>query len=382
MVPGLWVENELGRCYLSTVRRPGSETHGCERLDAALESDTGALARLARDGRAADVDLRRTAFVDTETTGLAGGAGTYAFLIGVGVFDGPSFKVGQFFMDDPSQERAQLAEVAAWLEGCTAIVTFNGRTFDIPLLNTRYRLHGREMPLSGAPHIDLLPISRRLWRRRLSSCSLGSIEEHVLEVGRADDVPGALIPPRYFSYQRDGDARPLAPVFKHNAVDILSMVSLISLVSRAYGNPNAALEHGQDWLSLARVFAAEGDLERAREACETALSSGLAGGECEEARMCLSFTAKRQGDWVKAVAQWQVLASEPRRLYPFEELAKYYEHRAATKDFAAAIEWAALGRRLVASGAIKPRRGRGRALVELDHRLARLERRLAAAGGD
>ncbi len=380
VVPGKWLENAHGRCYRSIVQRAAADTHGHEPLSAVLDACTVSLAGLARDPQLAELDLARTAFLDTETTGLSTGTGTYAFLIGVGRFDGPTFRVGQFFMDDPSQERAQLAEMADWVADCTALVTFNGRSFDMPLLAVRYRLHKLDVPLATVPHLDLLPVARRLWRRRLPSCALGALETHILGVARTGDVPGALIPKRYFLYQRDGDARPLAPVFQHNAVDIWSMLTLLARLARAYGEPEAVLEEAQDWLSLAREYDANRDHARTVAAYEAALARGLAAPEDEEARRFLALAAKRAGDWERAVDVWSTMVAEdrPRRLFPFEELAKYHEHRAPVREPARALELAQQARAAVEARRLHPYRGRKRALAELDHRIARLERKVAA----
>jgi len=377
-VPGQVVENGHGRCYVSTVRRAADEIHAGERVAAALDACTASLASLTNRPDLADLDLARTAFIDTETTGLHGGTGTYAFLIGVGRFVGATFEVRQFFMRHPGEERAQLAAVADAVAGCGGLVTFNGRTFDVPLLSSRYTLHKLPVPLATDRHLDLLPPARRLWQRRLPSCALTSLEHHVLGLERADDVPGWLIPYRYFTYQRDGDARPLVGVFHHNALDILTMVSLVARLARAYRDPAAALHHGRDWLSLARIYAAAGDWERVVAACADALDRGLAPDDADEALHQLAWAAKRRCDWPRALAVWADLADAdpPRRLYPFEELAKYWEHHAAPPDLAQALAYAENGRDLVAGGALRPRRGRRAALADLDHRIARLRRRI------
>ncbi len=377
-VPGQVIENAQGRCYASTVRRAGDELHGGERMAAALEACTASLAALAGRPGLAELDLARTAFVDTETTGLGTGAGTYAFLIGVGRFVDGAFQLRQFFMRHPGEERAQLEAVADMVAGCTGLVTFNGRSFDVPLLTARYTLHRRPMPLAAELHLDLLPPARRLWRRRLPSCALTSLERHILGLDRVDDVPGWLIPERYLIYQRDGDARPLLGIFQHNALDILSMVSLVTRIARAYRDPERALEHAPDWLALARAYEAAGDPGRAIQAYTDALARGLAPADVDEALYRLSLAAKRAGDWERALAVWQDLASAPapRRLYPFEELAKYWEHSAPERDFVLALDYAQRARGLVAEGSLRPRRGRRVALAELERRVARLARRV------
>lgn len=377
-VPGQQVVNDHGTCYVSTARRGAAESHGGVPLEAARIASSPSLAALARDAALADLDLGRAAFVDTETTGLAGGTGTYAFLIGAGRFVGDTFQVRQFFMRDPAEESAQLAAVRDWLADASGLVTFNGRTFDLPLLRTRYALHQLPLPAADAPHLDLLPAARRLWRRRLPSCALQSLEQHVLGLERVDDVPGWLIPDRYFRYQQDGDARPLVGIFQHNVTDILTMVSLTSQLARAYGEPQLALDHGRDWLSLAGQYFIAGDLERTLAASETALAHTLPPADVEDALGLLAAAAKKAGDWERALAAWARLMSmdPPPRLYPFEEVAKHHEHRAGRPADALAV--CEQARALLESGRLRPRRGHRRALRDLEHRLRRLRRKVGS----
>lgn len=381
-VAGRTVANAHGRCYVSTVHKGGDAVHGGENLARVQGLATDGLVALGGRRHGVSVDPSNTAFLDTETTGLAGGTGTYAFLIGVGRFVGGAFQVRQYFMRDPSEERAQLAEVAEWVAGCTGLVTFNGRTFDMPLLGVRYRLHRLDAPLAAATHLDLLPIARRIWRRRLESCALTSLERHVLGLEREDDVPGWLIPERYLRYQRDGDARPLVGIFHHNALDILSMVSLLARLARIGTAPEEDLHHARDWLSLACAYEARGDWAGVIAACEGALARGLPPDESDEAFRRLTSAARRRGDWARAVAVWSDLAAAdaPRRLFPFEALAKYYEHHTRPPDLARALAVAERARDLVDAGALSPRRGRRHALDDLDRRIARLRRRLSARG--
>lgn len=377
-LPGADWPHQTSSCWVTSARRPLDDRHADELLEAGLRACTSSLSALAGDPALAGMDLERTAFLDTETTGLAGGAGTYAFLIGIGRLEGGCFHVRQFFMRHPGEERAQLAAVAEWLEGCSGLVTFNGRSFDMPLLATRCTVHRRRPFLDGAPHLDLLPAARRVWRRRLESCSLTSLEREILGTHRQDDVPGWLIPYRYFRYQQDGDARPLVGIFHHNLLDILTMVSLTARLARAWQAPEDTLDHGLDWLSLARRYELSGDSARAMAACEGALSRGLSPAETDDALQQLSLIARRAGDWQRATAVWRDLAAEsqPRRLFPFEELAKYWEHRASPPDLARALAISLEAHERVASGALRPRRGVRQSLTELDHRIARLQRRL------
>ncbi len=379
VVPGRWLENRGGRCYVSVARRAVSERHGRAPLEGALAETGATLAALAQNPDLAALDLRTAVFVDTETTGLAGGTGTYAFLIGIGRFEGDSYRIDQVFMADPSQEAAQLEHAAELVQGASGIVTFNGRTFDLPLLATRYRLHRRRSPFDDLPHLDLLPVARRLFRRRLPSCALASLEAHVLGVRRQADVPGCLVPTRYFDFQRDGDARPLAGVFGHNVTDIVSMVSLTAHLGRAYRAPDDTLQDAEDWLSLARLYAACGRWLEAAVACERASATARNRALAEEALEAAGQAARRAGDWSRAAAAWQRwIELGPRRLTPFEELAKYYEHRAPARDPAQALALIEAARERLLRGEFRASPRPAAALRQLEHRRRRLLGKLAA----
>jgi hypothetical protein len=335
------------------------------------------LAALCGQSDAVELRVDRAAFLDLETTGLSRGSGTYAFLIGAGRFEGDVFCVRQFFMREPCEEAAQLEALAQWLADIDGVITFNGRSFDVPVLSCRQSCHGLPAFLQALPNLDLLPAARRLFGRRLRDCSLGSLERQLLSFEREDDVPGWLVPERYLTYQRTGDARPLVGVFRHNLFDVLSMVTLTSRLARAFATPHGVLEHGCDWLGLARVYGRAGDRCREMGAYESALSVGLDQPDAEDALCRLALAAKRAGDWPRAVAVWQSMVETcAQRLAPFEELAKYYEHRAAPRELERALAVCLMARQRLANGSLRPARGRARGLADVDRRLARLRRRL------
>jgi hypothetical protein len=282
-------------------------------------------------------------------------------------------------MRNPSEEAAALRGLLDWTDGCTAVVSFNGRAYDVPLLDTRLSMHRMRERFAPRPHLDLLHAARRMWRRRLPGCSLTTLERHELGLVRNEDVPGWLIPYRYFTYQRDGDARGLVGIFRHNALDVLSMVVLAYRLAEHYRLPEHNIRFGRDWASLARVYHRAGARDRALGAWERALDRAGCGEDAAEARCELSFAAKRVGDWERAVQLWrnEVESPAPARLYPFVELAKHHEHR--LRDFSGALELARRARQLVSSGAVRPRRPRAIVLAELDHRVERLERRASRA---
>src|SRR5512135_2160551 len=230
LIDGEIVETDYGPLFVHLERYAPDYVHGAYPLGELLNQSRQVAGRLAAQPARDDeeIDLSKTVFIDTETTGLAGGTGTLAFLIGAGAFeDDGSFVVRQFFLRSPAEEPAALLYLSEWLDQFESIVSFNGRGFDLPILQTRFTLQRLRPRILNAPHLDLLTPARRVWRGRLESCSLKSLEYYVLDVHRDQtDIDGALIPQLYIDYQHTGDASEMPRVLYHNAYDILSMVTL------------------------------------------------------------------------------------------------------------------------------------------------------------
>lgn len=317
-----------------------SHGQGTIKMDAPLST----LARWAGSEIIADLPAQSFAFIDTETTGLSGGSGTYAFLIGVGRFEDDEFHLAQFFMHDPAEEPAQLAALEEFIAPCQAIVSFNGKAFDIPLLNTRFAFQGWKSPFSDLAHIDLLHLARRLWRNRLPSRTLGNLEVAILDASRTeDDVPGWMIPEMFFNYLRDGDARPLRKVFYHNAIDVVSLAALMNHMAALLSAPiENNQEYGVDLLSLARLYEDLQDLDMA-----TGLYlHGLDHPDILEERMPveiyldalerLALIYKRRENFPAAIPLWEK-ATLYNQLSAYLELTKFYEHRSG--DYTTACTW-------------------------------------------
>jgi tetratricopeptide (TPR) repeat protein len=316
------------------------------------------------------LQLSQLAFLDTETTGLSGGTGTYAFMVGLGRFVDGDFHLALFFMQNPGEEAALLEAVANFLAPCAALVTFNGKSFDAPLLRTRYALNSIPCPFDGFAHIDLLPLARRLWRDRLPSRALKYLEEHIMAAPRShEEVPGYEIPWLYFDFLRTGDARPLNRVFYHNAMDVVAMAALLSLTAGLLADPHGSdLEHGQDVIALARLFE---DLNRWDDAAllyERGLKTTLPEADFWQAVRRLSTLQRKRGDMETALRLWKQAADEG-HIYAHVELAKYYEH--SRRDPAAALQWT---RSAIAhtQEADMPKYMRAHWMEELEHRMERL----------
>jgi hypothetical protein len=293
----------------------------------------------AADVRLGRMPLEALAFLDTETSGLAGGTGTYAFLVGVGRFTAEGeFLLQQFFMRDPSEEPALLEGLAGFLAPAQALVTFNGKAFDAPLLTTRYRMHRIPVPFRDFAHLDLLPLARRLWRGRLESRALKYLEENVLGAPRtAAEVPGYEIPWLYFDYLRTGDARPLKGVFYHNAMDVVALAALLSHTATMLADPfHEMIEHGLDVIALARLYEDLGQWDTAARLFEKGLQMSLGADDFSHAVRRLSVLQKRRGDFGQATQLWEQAAADG-HIYAHVELAKYYEHR--QRDPRTALKW-------------------------------------------
>ena len=378
VAPGRVVSNDLGEFFLIEERFPLSYRHGDWALAALLDHAASDIQPLAHDASLEALDFSRAIFIDTETTGLAGGTGTYAFLVGIGYMHGGEFCLLQFFMRDLSEEPAMMAELARVLTEFSSLVSFNGRSFDWPLLETRFIMTRQRAPMSGAPHLDLLHLARRLWRTRLSSCALGSLEENILGVQRDnEDVPGWMVPQIYFQYLRDGDASPLSQVFYHNAQDILSLVTLSAYLAEVGRDPfQSCLAHGEDFYSLARFLERTGDSDGAVRAYQHAITCPLSAGVRQENVQRLSLLHKRLGRRDEAVRLWlSQLATG--QLYPYVELAKHYEHH--IRDYGRATELVQEAIALVRGSASEPWRKK-QDLQALSHRLARLHHKLLSRG--
>jgi len=323
-------------------------------------------------------------FLDTETTGLSAGTGTMAFVVGVGYFSGDQFAVRQFFLRDPGDEPAMVEALADLLNEFDALASFNGRSFDVPILENRFILARIPSPTTGLPHLDLIWPSRRIWRHKLSSCSLGTLEREVLGVFREQaDVPSGVIPLLYRDYLRTGDARDMRRVVYHNAIDILSLVTLAARLTQALSDPYASGGlAGAELYGLARWYEADRSTTEAEQAYRTAMQGDLSPALRARTLRGLASLLKRSGRRAESFAFWQQLALEAgddvdSRILAHVELAKYLEW--IEKDIALAGAWTRSA--LAITGGWRTGLKRDLAQAELQHRLARLERKASGSRG-
>jgi uncharacterized protein YprB with RNaseH-like and TPR domain len=270
-----------------------------------------------------DFDPRKAAFIDTETTGLSGGAGTAAFLVAVGFIEGDSFIVRQYFMRDFHEERALIRAVETDLERFDTIVSFNGKQFDVPLLESRFRLQRRVFRQIDR-HLDMLHPGRRLWKARLESCSLQSLERGVLGFHREDDIPGAFIPERYFEYLRKKDGRLMAPVMEHNLQDIVSLAVLTGEALAMVSEPGALPDDAFDILSLGKVLERAEMDERSEEVYRVIAETGV-GRARTDATVRLAYRAKARKLHDEAERLWRAAVALASAV-AHRELAMLLEH--------------------------------------------------------
>ncbi|NOX62656.1 MAG: hypothetical protein GXP42_12030 [Chloroflexi bacterium] len=368
------VRTSRGRFLLRTVRYELEHVQGTTRLGAVLELPHQAAAVAARDPDLAPFDFRRVLFLDTETSGLAGGAGTIVFLTGVGGFEGDHYVVRQYFARNPAEEPAYLPHLAEQLARAEGVVTFNGKAFDMPLLRSRFILAGVPLATERLPHLDLLHPARRLWRARLGACNFGHLETHILGHQRSTlDAPSWLIPTLWFRFARgEGAANDMARILYHNLEDVVSMAPLAHALCGVY---DGELEpHPGDALSLARSYAGQGMLAQAEAMYRRALDENLGHSQRISAMKELAQVLKRQKRRDEAAFWWEQLAAMNLAgdVEPLVELAKYHEWE--THDLEAALDWTQEAIRRIQTQ--RPASLQAHQLAELEHRLKRVRRKL------
>lgn len=419
---GRVVQNSFGRALVIDRRYESDRRHGTSRVGDCELRDGDGLRLLDPSLVAPDGCGMRTLFLDLETTGISGGAGTVAFLVGCAWFDLGALQVRQFFLTSYAAERALLAAAAEAFDDASLLVTYNGKTFDVPVMETRWLFHRMPMPLEGVRHFDMLHPARRLWRgvsadesRRRhdggglraagapatlaeamaeaggakpsgefdGSCRLTVLERLVCGVQRVGDVPGMEIPSRFFRFLRTGDAYPLEAVLEHNRLDLISLAAVTASAVRLVEHGSAACRDGVEALALGKVYERAGAFEPAAACYQRAASDSDAAIDIRaEAFYRIAVRWRRARQFDEAAAAWRALldlrASRGRRRsaalsalrqVAAEALAVHHEHR--ERDYAGARELALLA--LAEIDTANERR-----VDATEHRLARLDRKIAA----
>jgi uncharacterized protein YprB with RNaseH-like and TPR domain len=321
-------------------------------------------------------DPRQWLFLDTETTGLMGGTGTYPFLVGIAWWDAGGLEVEQFFMRDYSEEHALLVTLAERMAERRVLVTFNGKSFDWPLLETRYRMTRKLAPPIPRAHLDFLHPARNLWRIRLGSVRLAELEKHVLGWDRGADLISAMIPQFYFDYLRGGSPEPLVQIFLHNQMDLRGLAGLASRILSILAEPDARGQDGLELFGVSRICERRGETERARRHYAESIEAELPPETDRLARKSLARLAKRERDYPLALELWNSILGNSREGFEaYEQLAIYYEHELGETARAAVLVRSALAElrktnRVGLLSAALHRQYRER----FERRLARLER--------
>jgi len=382
---GRSIQTKFGGCLVIDRRYESDRRHGSMPIGDCELGDGNGLTLL--DPALASPGTRRTVFIDLETTGISGGAGTVAFLVGCGYFDLGAFQVRQFLLTSYAAERALLAAVAEFFDGADLIVSYNGKTFDVPVMETRWSFHRMAMPLDGVPHFDMLHPARRLWSTRPGAgsdeggCRLSTLERVLFDVNRVGDVPGFEIPSRYFRFLRTGDPRPLEPVLEHNRLDLVSLAAVTAHAVRLTRGGAEGCRDAPEALALGRVYERTG-LFDAAESCYRRASCADSAAIRGEALYRLGLRFRRGRRFGEAADCWRGLleitegpgarchpAMRALRMFATEALAIHHEHR--DRDLPAARELALF--------ALEEAGENGSRADGVRHRLARLDRKIAGS---
>jgi uncharacterized protein YprB with RNaseH-like and TPR domain len=367
---GQVASNEHGEHFQMERLFPGHKRHGAADIGALAEMPHDFLDALSENG-IRSVPPQRWAFLDTETTGLAGGSGTYAFLVGVGRITAEGFRVRQFFMRDYVEERSSLAALEEHLKDFDVLITYNGKSYDQPLLETRFRMNRMKAPFGALNHLDLLYGARRLWKLRLENCRLIQLEEQILGVTREGDLPGDLIPYVYFEYVRSREAHRMVPVFHHNAMDILTLACLTGIVPAAFRSHDGeslakiGVHRGEDLSGIARWLMASKEFEAALGVMKRSIDAGLPDRLLFRSLWDTAVLEKKCGRRDAALNVFAELAGckNDYRVSALEELAKFYEHD--EKNFSLALDFTSKALELLPSPTLLQRK------MRLEKRLAK-----------
>ena len=372
---GIIKETDLGPIWMVETVYDEGYLHGRTELSKTIPQS--ALHYMGIDSTRDLVDLQNAAVIDTETTGLAGGTGTYPFIIGIGLWSGDAFIVRQYILRDFSEEPAQLKALSDDMANSSSILTYNGKSFDMPLLRTRFRINRMKVPFIDYPHVDLLHPCRRIYRNHFESFNLTLLEAMIVGFERIDDVPSHLIPGIYFDFLQNRDHDLLIPILNHNRDDIVSLYILAQETARRIDLALCGASNDDNlFLSLAKIMFTSRDYDSA-EAMLGHIKTDFSESRInDDTLMMKSITAKRTRDWKRAESIWRQMIECGRfGVFPHIELAKHLEHRIRDHDSAlkatdAALKLMEFERDFLSASDFKAR------FAELKHRRMRLLKKI------
>jgi uncharacterized protein YprB with RNaseH-like and TPR domain len=361
MKDGISKENSMGKFFYVQKEFPQEYMHGnilfSDFMTKSFEFEFPGVFR--------PVNFQSCVFLDTETTGLALSAGTFAFMVGVAKIEGTSLCLRQYFLKSPTEEAAMLLDLSNFISPLDTIVTYNGIGFDIPILKHRYILHKIPVDFSSNPQLDLLKYSRALWRYQLDDRSLKSVEKNILHYQRtSDEVPGWMAPEIYREYLKTGNMSAILGVFYHNSMDVVSLCALMyAYVNVMIDKLDMHLDYQTINYALARLHEKHDNLQQSIQYYQDALAqTNLPNSIRINALNELSAIYKKSGDFEKAVVLWE-MASEFNDVRSVIELAKYYEHR--MREYESALYW-------VEKGIEVSKESNSYLMIELTHRKERI----------
>ena len=368
---GSWEETHHGDCFVVRKSIPLNQKHGSVSLT--NFSDLSVFSGIPGLDGITKISKENILFIDTETTGLSGGAGTYVFLIGAAKYNKDGIHFAQFFLQDPANESSQLSALEDFASSLDLIVSYNGKSFDLPRIKTRYSFHGRQSPFDDMRHIDLIHIARRIWKRHLPSCTLGDLEHHILGLNRSSlDIPGWQVSEKFFEYLQTGDPESLERVFYHNEIDVISLVSLLNYITERLTYPiSPPYQERHDLISIGEYLIHIQQEQHAISVLNQALINKDIPNDLRiSGLLSLAHIYKRSENIDLAIPLWEECADlkDPR---PHIELAKYYEHNKS--DFQEAIHWTLTAIEIYQTSATELQTSIS--IAEAEHRLARLKRK-------
>ena len=367
VVQGSWINTHFGDIFRAEYIYDLNEPYGNLKLNQVFSLNKTLYSEIFSVGK--PPDPHQFLFIDTETTGLSGGTGTVAFMVGLGFIENHSFIVHQYFITQLSHEEGMLELLQSVIPNFQCLVSYNGKSFDIPLLNSRFILNRMQPIQEETNHIDLLHPTRTFWKYSLENCKLKTVETDLLSLFREDDIPGDMIPDAYFDYLRSRQIDKIERIFYHNRFDIITMLANLILIVNAYKSRDPDTNPLTDY-AKARMFTRKKNIERSIAHYEHVLKSSISIGRRQKTNLELAALYKKTGQYEKAIPLWEAVLSEqyPLSPEPYVELAKYYEHR--SKEYQKAVD-------IITEALAKLPEHRFTDRAQLEHRLNRINQKIS-----